>query len=101
MKTNLLKLHASALRHSSSIDQDGNSKLQRKEKLEEILGDRLIILPCREVENLLPYYIIKQVVLEYERDESKELPDKEYDLYKDKPLGRYIEDTMLKKLFIR
>lgn len=79
------------------IDGDGEKKMKRKEDLERILGDRLIILPCREVENLLPYPVIKEVVEEYEKDNELALKEYDYEKYKDVPLGRFVEDTMLKK----
>ena len=77
------------------IDSDGNAKLQRKEELRQLLNDRLVILPSREVENLLPYHVIKQVVLEYEKDPDRKLPDIEYALFQDEYLGRFIEDVIL------
>lgn len=83
------------------IDRDGNTKLQRKEELAKILGERLVILPCREVENLLPYSVIKQVVMEYEKSPKRELPDIEYPTYEDKYLGAFIEDVILDGHFSR
>ncbi|MCD9186803.1 MAG: AAA family ATPase [Pyrinomonadaceae bacterium] len=79
------------------IDEDGKKKEQRKEDLEKFLGDRLIILPCREVENLLPYQVIKEVVEEYEKDDELNIKDYAYEKYKSESLGKFIEDTMLKK----
>ncbi|HEX8181607.1 MAG TPA: ATP-binding protein [Pyrinomonadaceae bacterium] len=78
------------------VDQDGKSKLQRKEDLQNNLGDRLIILPCREIENTLPYEIIKAVVLEFEKTPERDLPDFEPKDYQDKYLGRFVEEEMLK-----
>jgi predicted ATP-dependent endonuclease of OLD family len=77
------------------VDQDGESKLQRKEDLQNNMGERLITLPCREIENALPYEIIKAVVLELEKTPERELPDFELEDYQDKYLGRFIEDEML------
>lgn len=79
------------------IDKDGEKKEKRKDDLEEILGERLIILPCREVENLLPYKVIKEVVMEYENNSELELKEFGYDKYQNEYLGRFIEDKMLKK----
>lgn len=79
------------------IDKDGEKKLQRKEDLKEVLQDRLIVLPGREVENLLPYKVIKEVVIEYEREENLAVPDFEHDSYQDKYLGEFIEGEMLKE----
>lgn len=83
------------------IDKDGEKKTTRKEALEKILGDRLIILAGREVENLLPYKIIKDVVLEYEKNPKPVIKDYEYSKYQDIYLGKFIEETMLKKSFTR
>ncbi len=78
------------------VDKDGDSKLARKEALQKKLGDNLIILPGREIENLLPYSIIKEVVLEYEGDTDVSIEDYFYSVYEDVYLGRFIEDRMLK-----
>lgn len=83
------------------IDEDGEKKETRKDDLQKMLGERLIILPCREVENLLPYEVIKEVVLEYEKDDSLVLKDFKYDKYQNDYLGKFIEDRMLKKDFKR
>jgi AAA domain, putative AbiEii toxin, Type IV TA system len=83
------------------VDQDGDKKLKRKEKLAEILGDRLIVLPAREVENLLPYKVIKQVILEYEKTPDRQLPDISYNKYKNKYLGEFIESKILDSSFSR
>ncbi len=83
------------------IDSDGNTKMQRKDKLVELLKDRLIVLPCREVENLLPYTVIKQVILEYEKESDKDLPDVKYASYQNKYLGRFIEEVVLGGNFSR
>ena len=79
------------------IDKDGDTKLARKDALQYLLGDRLIILPCREVENLMPYSVIKQVVLDYERSTDLDIPDFLYDAFRDKYLGVFIEEEMLTK----
>lgn len=78
------------------IDKDGEKKETRKDDLQKMLGERLIILPCREVENLLPYEVIKEVVSEYEKDDSLVLKDFEYEKYQNEYLGKFIEDKMLK-----
>jgi len=78
------------------IDKDGDNKLARKEKLKEILHERLIVLPAREMENLLPYKVIKEVILEYEKNPALQLPHKEYNAYQDKYLGTFIESQIFK-----
>jgi predicted ATP-dependent endonuclease of OLD family len=83
------------------IDKDGEGKQQRKEDLEKVLGEQLIILPCREVENLLPYEVIKKVVMEYEKDENLMIPEFTYQSYQDEYLGTFIESKILKNAFAR
>lgn len=73
------------------VDQDGDSKLKRKEKLQQNLKDRLIILPAKEIENLLPYSVIKGIIRKYEKNEHLELPDKDYSDYQYQYLGAFIE----------
>jgi predicted ATP-dependent endonuclease of OLD family len=83
------------------IDKDGEKKEKRKDDLLAILGERLIILPCREVENLLSYKVIKEVVSEYEKKDESEIKDFDYEKYQNEYLGKFIEDKMLKKSFSR
>jgi hypothetical protein len=78
------------------IDQDGiDTKLERKDKLQEFLKERLIILPCREVENSLPSEVILGVVEEYERSSINILKDIDYESYQNLPLGNFIEEHIL------
>jgi predicted ATP-dependent endonuclease of OLD family len=79
------------------VDKDGDAKMQRKEDLKNILGNRLIVLPGREIENVLPYKVIKKVVSLYENSPGLEIKDYSYENYHDKYLGTFIENTMLKK----
>ncbi len=79
------------------VDQDGDAKLTRKEDLEKTLQDRLIVLPGREIENLLPYSVIKRVVLEYEGSPDNALPDFDTEDYQDVYLGRFIEEDILEQ----
>lgn len=83
------------------VDKDGNSKLKRKTDLARILGDRLIILPGREIENLLQYEVIKNVVLEYEKTPDRPLPEFQQTSYQDKYLGTFIQSKILKNEFQR
>lgn len=53
-------------------DQDGeDAKLDRKERLTELLGNRYHCLPVREIENLLPPSTIWAVVRSYEDPKRK------------------------------
>lgn len=76
------------------VDKDGDKKLARKDSLERLLGERLIVLPAREMENILPYNVIKEVVLEYEKNPNLQLPDKPYSAYQHKYLGTFIEERV-------
>jgi predicted ATP-dependent endonuclease of OLD family len=77
------------------VDEDGCKKKIRIEKLKKELKERLIILPAREIENLLSYQIIKEVVLEYEGTPDRIIPNQEYNSYKNEYLGKFIESVML------
>lgn len=83
------------------IDKDGEKKEKRKDDLEKVLDDQLIILQCREVENLLPYKVIKEVVKEYEKNDELKLPEFTYEKYRDNYLGTFIESKILKNTFSR
>ncbi len=84
-------------------DKDGDSKIERKEKLKKALEDRYKMLECREIENILSLETIKKVIEKYE-DESFVLPEFEnykkkdkYDYpHRDKLLGNFIEEIIFK-----
>ena len=83
------------------IDKDGEKKEKRKDDLQEVLGERLIILPAREIENLLPYKVIKEVVREYEKNDELVFPEFTYDKYQYNYLGTFIQNKMLKNKISR
>lgn len=68
-------------------------KSERHAKLAKCLGNRLCVLPCREVENLLPPSVLVEVLKDYGEDESK-LPTFPHSSYKAKPLGAFIEQAL-------
>lgn len=82
------------------IDQDDEQKkLERKQQLQDKLGDRLIILPCREIENSLPPEAIRSVVIEYETTKQNPKPEVNsfiYADYQNEPLGTFIKDIIIK-----
>lgn len=78
------------------IDKDGSSKLGRKDALQQKLQGRLLILDAREIENLLPPKIIKEVVLELEKEPKPTIRDFNYESYRDEYLGTFIESKILK-----
>lgn len=77
-------------------DQDGaaGKKAARQEKLKEKLGERFLLLQCREIENLISPSVLLKVVQEYE-GEAFAIPLPKHDHYRAEPLGRYIEETLL------
>jgi hypothetical protein len=77
------------------VDGDGEAKLKRKAALEALLGERLILLMCREIENLLPYQVIKEVVLSYEKEPKPAISDFDYESYRNEYLGKFIDEQML------
>jgi AAA domain, putative AbiEii toxin, Type IV TA system len=78
------------------VDNDGGKKEERKnELLKTLKKDNLIVLPCREVENLLPYEIIKSIVAEYEQIAESMLPTFDYEKYSGKYLGTFIHSKIL------
>lgn len=77
-------------------DRDSSSskwKAARHERLSEKLAERYYPLEVREIENLLSPEVIKKVVEEYEGDSIGAL---KFSSYKNKLLGKYIRDTILK-----
>lgn len=81
------------------IDQDGDAKLKRKDELKAKLGDRLIILPCREIENSLPPEVISSVVIDYEKSTQNPNPEINsfaYTDYQNESLGEFIEEHVIK-----
>ncbi|MPM12632.1 hypothetical protein SDC9_58986 [bioreactor metagenome] len=75
-------------------DSDDGAKQERKEKLRRKLGERFIELPCREVENLLPYHVIKAVIEDYEGGKDIDFPDYDYEDYKKSYLGEFIHEKI-------
>lgn len=78
------------------VDDDGGTKMDRKEAIREKLGDdRFIVLPGREIENMLPYDVIRDVVLDYEKNNELNIKIYSHEKYLKKPIGTFIEETML------
>lgn len=80
------------------FDNDNGNNKARKDKLKERLGDRACELPCREVENLLPPLILRQIIAEYEGIALDSIPEIIYENYKMAYLGTYIEKKVLPDL---
>ncbi|OJD99324.1 hypothetical protein A9489_27705 [Bacillus thuringiensis] len=83
-------------------DKDSEGKLPRQEKLREKLKDQFYCLECREIENILSSKVLLKVIADYEKVEVEELDLKfkvgfTEENYRNKYLGKFIEDTLPKK----
>lgn len=83
------------------VDGDGGNKEARIAALREKLNDRLVVLPVREIENLLPWSVIRQVVASYEGVDPQSIPDCAPDSYSQEYLGDYIEKVLGKEMMRR
>lgn len=81
-------------------DKDGKNKIERQKELKKILGDRYKCLDCREIENILSLTSIIKGIKKFSQDKNYTLPNKinikSYD-YKNKPIGKYIQDNLKPK----
>jgi AAA15 family ATPase/GTPase len=73
-------------------DKDEN-KEKRHLKLKNVLGERVYILKCREVENLIEAPILKKIIQDYEKNPVLDI-NFQYSDYKNKPLGKFIESKL-------
>lgn len=82
---------------------DGDVKLKgnRAERFERDLGDRFSVLPCKEIENLVPEAMLRKFV-EVELSAAAVDPDKisasDYSA-SDKGIGKYLDDLLNSKDF--
>lgn len=77
------------------VDNDQGSKIERKNRLEEELGDRFLILEGNEIENLLSLDVIKSVIKDYENNiEESDFTEFSQSDYISKKLGEYIESKV-------
>lgn len=72
---------------------DAPAKDARHEKLKERLQDRFVVLPRREVENLLPEPVLRKVIASYEK-EGVDIPTFEYAAYAEVGLGKFIDELL-------
>jgi hypothetical protein len=78
------------------MDEDGvEKKADRKEALQKNLGDRLLILPSRELENMLPPKTLVQVVAEICKQPVAGIPLPKWEDYRHEKIGKFIDDTLL------
>lgn len=83
-------------------EKPDSKKAKRYEHLGEVLGDRFCKLQVKEVENLLSFKIIKEVVLETEglkpdEEDYKRIDDIQEEDYSKKSLGLFIEEKFKPK----
>ena len=75
-------------------DEKKGGKEERQAALQEKLKERYFCLECREIENLLTPPVISAVIKTYEGADAELKPLDQND-YRDKPLGKFIEDSVL------
>ena len=71
-------------------DRDHN-KSERHKALRALLGTRYYVLPVREIENLLPSDVLRQLVAAKLSVNPKHVKKPVYRDYKDEPIGSYLE----------
>ncbi|WAC20287.1 AAA family ATPase [Luteolibacter sp. SL250] len=76
-------------------DTETGKKVQRRQELQDKLGERFYCLMAKEIENVLSLDTIKKVVSFYERGDS-DFTDTKAD-HSNVPLGSFIEKKLLKE----
>jgi hypothetical protein len=79
------------------LDGDGGPsvKAERKAAIHRAMGERAVVLPVREVENLLPWRVLAEVVGEMEGCQASAVGTSMTSTYADQPLGRFIDGRRL------
>jgi hypothetical protein len=73
------------------VDKDGAAwKAKRHEELERALGENLVLLDCREIENMLSADVLTAVLVSYGEDPSN-IKKLDQNAYASKPLGKVLE----------
>ncbi len=76
-------------------DHDGNRKIDRKERLREILGNRYKLLNCNEIENTLSLHTIERVLRAYENTNEFTMPNfRSESPHQNIKLGNFIENRI-------
>ncbi|MCD4783445.1 MAG: AAA family ATPase [Candidatus Eremiobacteraeota bacterium] len=80
-------------------DEDGNSKLERKEELKKNLNDNYYCLKVREIENLLSSQVIIKALKAFKNEDGtgiilKDFEESWNESYKTEPLGRFIDSNI-------
>lgn len=71
----------------------GSAKEQRQQKLQEKLRERYVLLPCREVENLIAPQVLMKVVSSYEGD-APSVGEPAHADYQGESLGTFIDELL-------
>jgi hypothetical protein len=79
------------------VDEDGvtdktSKKSERISELKRHLEDRLVVLPCREIENSISAKVLEAVLREWEKNEQLSLGTISELDYRDVYLGKFIEE---------
>ncbi|CAG1010964.1 hypothetical protein PHYC_03969 [Phycisphaerales bacterium] len=81
----------------STTPEGTDKKSLRLKALQEHLKDRFVVLPVREIENLLSAAVLKKVLAAWEQVDEGSIAFKTFDedKYSDAPLGRFIVEQVL------
>lgn len=89
------KINAAFLCANALLIADGDvlEKGKREETFKEMLGDKFVPLPVKEIENLLPVEILRQVVKDKFAEKSVDINQIQYDQYSKltAKLGEYLD----------
>lgn len=72
----------------------GSKKAERHDKLKDILRDNFYLLPCKEIENLLSYSVLRKVIADYEGKKNPEDIALKSGNYEQKSLGTWINNNL-------
>jgi predicted ATP-dependent endonuclease of OLD family len=76
-------------------DKDGDKNIERKELLQQNLGERYHLLDCNEIENILSIKTIEKVLHKYEKKNNFSIPAfRSTHPHKDIRIGKFIEEKI-------
>ena len=77
-------------------DGDIKNKGDRLPIYKDMLGDKLVVLDCKEIENLLPLELLKELVKPTFQERGKDINKLKYDIYSKSPegIGRYLDELL-------
>lgn len=77
-------------------DKDKSEESPRHKKFKEELDDRYLVLPRREIENMLSAKTVESVVRDFEKNDSIKISEAAYNKNKNGYLGSFIDEKVLK-----